>query len=474
MASDTDSSQTAGCAKWGCGCLGTGVVGIIGAGVLYWLFNNAFFYYPSAAWGVVISIPLLILGGFAGAFIGSALFGQGSLGVTARRRMQAMGPVLFGLGILCLGAVVVMSTRPGFYYEGTAVGWKTPEGKVVQVANEEVPEDSLGILGPIEVSEQNVEVGVRVQQELEEGTGYFERWNFITVALLDENKNYLLSFGGDVWNYAGRDGGEDWQEEDTQYETTLEFPSPGTYYIRIRCESGTGGGTTVFGDEEQSHSGLDPSSMYPIHVEMYERATWGNPTPLRWAAYLAFLFGAISIVAPRVGRSAMIKQHLKEGGEVRYDGQTWRVGGELRCTYDDWQATEWSLQPTDPGAKMPRYLEHEYEVDSNWENWLLSAPMGLDDLTCPDPDGGETTVQQFVERHGELPDAVTAEGQRFALDDRGTVRREGASVRYHNYDGGGGDFVTIEGTPGESLEAVLGGKISLSELSVVEEEETTV
>ncbi len=454
MASENaDNSSDVGCGTFGFGCLGVVVVGGIGFGLLYWFFTQAFFYYPGAAWGVLISLGLLVGGSIGGAFVGGALFGEGSSGVTTRRRMEATGPVLLALGVACLGTAIVMDLRPGFHYEETALGWETPDGQTVQVGSAEVPDDSLGILGPIEVRDADMRVGVRVEQEIDDGTGsYFSRWNFITVELLDENRDYLLSFGGDVWNYAGYDDGEDWQEEDTKYETALEFPSPGTYYIRVRAESS---------------SGLGASDLEPISVELYERASWGNPVPLRWAAYLAFLLGGICLVAPRVGKSGLLVQHLKDGGTVRYDGQTWRASGHLHCAYDDWMADEWSLQPTDPGVKVPRYLEHEYEADSNWENWLISRPVELEDLRCPGPDGGETTVQQYVSARGELPDTVMLEGTRYSLDDSGTVRREGTPIPYHNYSGGGDDFVTIEGRPSESLDAVVGGSISVSDLSVV-------
>ena len=428
MASDTDDAGGSGCLQKGAGCLKW--AGIILGGLLVWAFVQSFFsWYPLAAWGIVISGGLFVGGCVVGGIVGSSV-----LEGTTRRRVRSAGPIVLGFGIACLLAVVGMTLKPSrFQFEAEA----SAEG---------------GMLGPVEVPYEDMRVDVQVRQSIAAGSGRrYQRWSFVTIELLDADKEYLSSFGGEFWHYAGYDDGY-WNEEDTEYETMLQFPSPGTYYLQLQTDANVG---------------MD--ELRPITVEMHERAWWGNPIPVRYAAFVAFFLGGILIVAPRVGRSAMVKQHLEDGGEVRYDGQTWRVGGELRCTYDDWQATEWSLQPTDPGAKMPRYLEHEYEVDSNWENWLMSKPIGLDDLTCPDSDGGETTVQEFVERHGELPDAVRAEGRRYALDDRGTVRREGASVRYHNYDGGGGDFVTIEGTPGESLEAVVGGKISVSELTVVEE-----
>lgn len=70
-------------------------------------------------------------------------------------------------------------------------------------------------------------------------------------------------------------------------------------------------------------------TLGPVEVprgEMRKRAWWGNPIPVRYAAFVAFFLGGILVVAPRLGRSQQLLRHLKEGGGVRYDSQTWRVG----------------------------------------------------------------------------------------------------------------------------------------------------
>lgn len=430
MASETAdaSEEEGGCAnkaKWGCGCLG--VVLLLGMGST--LGSLVFSTYPIAAWGVVVSVVLFVGGCVAGAFVGSY-----SLEAATRRRMQIGGKVLLGFGVACLLAVIGMTLRPSsFEFEAEAA----PTGDTI---------------GPIEVPQDNMRVGVQVRQSIDPGTGRrYQRWSFVTVELLDENKEYLASFGGEFWHYAGYDDGY-WEEQDHSYRTTLQVPSAGTYYARLQTEAN-----------------VNTSELGPVSLEMYEQAWWGNPLPVRFAGYLAFFFGGLLFVAPRVGQSQRLVNHLEEGGTVRYDGQTWRVDHLLHCEYDDWVADEWTLQPMDPGTKMPRYLEHEYETDSNWENWLISRPVESEDLRCAGPDREEMTVQQYASTHGELPDAVTVEGTRYALEDSGTVRREGASIAYHNYEDDENGFVTIEGKPADTLDAVIGESISVAELSIVEE-----
>lgn len=434
MASETDDHSEddggrANSAKWGCGCVG--VLILLGVGST--LGSLVFSSYPVAAWGVVVSAVLLVGGGVAGAFVGTY-----SLEAATRRRMRIGGKVLLGFGLACLLAVIGMTLRSSrFHFE-----------------REAAPVSDT--LGPIEVPHDNMRMAVRVRQPIEAGAGSrYQRWSFVTIEFLDENKEYLSSFGGEFWHYAGYDG-ENWEEEDEGYQTTLRMPSAGTYYIRLQTEAN-----------------VDPSELGPVSFEMYERAWWGNPLPIRIAAYLAFFFGGLLVVAPRMGRSQRLVNHLKDGGRVRYDGQTWRVENPLHCEYDDWVADEWTLQPTDPGTRMPRYLEHEYETDGNWENWLISRPVESETLRCTGPRGEEMTVQQYASTHGEWPDAVTVEGTQYTLEDSGTVRREGASVAYHNYKDDQTGFVTIEGEPPDALDAAIGESTSVSELSIGGEDDAS-
>lgn len=427
---DHDANEEGGCAsgtKQGCGCLGVAL--LLGVGGT--LGSMAFSYYPLAAWGVVVSAALLVGGGVAGAFVGSY-----PLGTVTRRQMRIGGKVVLGFGVACLLTVIGMTLRPSrFQFEAEV----SPGG---------------GTVGPVEVPHNDMRVDVHVRQSIEEGAGRrYQRWSFVTVELLDQNETYLSSFGGGFWHYAGYDG-EYWEESDREYETTLRMPSAGTYHLRLKTEAN-----------------VNTAELHPIRIEMHERAWWGNPVPVRLAAYLAFFLGGVFVVAPRMGQSRRLVSHLSNGGKVRYNGQTWRVGGQLHCTYDDWVADEWSLQPTDPGTKKPRYLEREYETGSNWENWLIARPVALDQIHCTDADGAETTVERYVSTRGDLPDTVMVDGTRYTLEGDGTARREGASIPYRNYEDNDSGFVTIEGTPSDTLEAVAGDSISVADVTIVVEDD---
>ena len=431
MAAETEDQQDGerGCAtagKWGCGCLGV----LILISVVTSLGQFVFSTYPVASWGVIVSAGLFVGGAIAGGFVGAY-----PLGLPPPRRMQTAARIVLGFGLACLLTVIGLTLRPTrFSFEA------------------ETPANG-GTVGPIEVPHDNMRVDVRVHQSIRPGAGSsYQRWSFVTVELLDDNKSYLSSFGGEFWHYAGYDG-ESWEEEDEWYKTTLRLPSAGTYHARLTTESN-----------------VDSPELSSLQFEMYERAWWGNPHPFRYAAYLAFFLGGLFVVAPRVGRSQRLVRHLSDDGCIQYDGTTWRASAQVLSEYEDCMADEWVLQPMDPGVKTPRYLEHEYEVDSNWENWLLSRPVDLEDLTCPGPDGGEVPVREHVATEGPLPETVMHDGSEYALEDAGTVRREGTPLRYHNYGADTGGFLTIEGDPQDSLDAVVGEPISASEITLREDD----
>lgn len=434
MSADTgDESGGPGCVKGGCGCLGVGILSLVAIAVIKWLLNHLFFYYPFSAWAFVVSAGLVVGGGIAGAIVGQKM----SFDLATVRRMHLGGKVGVVFGMLCLITAVAMSLRPAAVHH-TA----------------EVSADG-GTVGPIEIPHDNVQAGTRIRQDVAAGSGRtYQRWSFVTVELLDENKDYVVSFGGDVWSYAGYDEGEHWDEEDEEYQTTVVFPSAGTYYFRLQTEANVG--------EE---------ALGSIEFEMYERARWGNPSPLRLAAWLAFFFGAFVWSAPQVGRSERLRQHLEKGSRVRFDEQTWSVRGHATYVYDDWRAEEWTLHPTGPGGKTPRYLEREYELDSDWEEWFVSQPVNLDEIQCTTSEGEETTVGRYVATNETLPDAVTVEGVRYVLDDSGTTEREGTSLSYHTYEDDGGRFVTFEGDPVEEITAVVGRPVRVSEFRPLTDED---
>jgi hypothetical protein len=131
---------------------------------------------------------------------------------------------------------------------------------------------SGGDVGPFTVDGGTV-VEVEVEQRIDRGRRYFKRWAFITAELLDENRNYLTGFGGEVWHEAGYDDGY-WREQETEYQTKITIPRDGTYYLRFKTESD-----------------VSTSELSPIEVEV--RGNLGSSLPHHLAALFAFVVGGV-------------------------------------------------------------------------------------------------------------------------------------------------------------------------------------
>lgn len=435
-----DSDESAGCMGWlkGCGALILFIIGVPTGFLLLKaalqaapkLFSAASFYYPVSTWGFLFSALALLIGAFAGVFVGA----NGAFGFPTRQRMHTLARGLLLFGGLSLLTAIGLTLRPSNFH-----------------LEEEVDAEG-GTVGPIEVPDDDMRVRVRLQQHLPSA---LDKWSFITVEVLGDENQYLTGFGGEVWRYSG----SDWEEEKDQFWATLQMASAGTYYVRFQTETNV--------------RGYDRDEMQPITFEMIEQARWGTPVPMQWAAYGAFLFAGLLLVARRMGWKDAMRMHLEERGRVRFKGKTWQPRGKTHYEYDDWVADEWTLMPLEAGASRPRYLEHEYvrDEEDNWENWCLSRPVSLDKLRCEGPEGSDMTVQQYIAEFEALPDAVSYEGQRYGGEDAGQVRREDQFIKYATYESKSGGFVTIEEDLKGEVEAVAGTSISLSVLSPVETDE---
>lgn len=377
----------------------------------------------------LVLIFYLVPSVFIGAFISKVPFET-----KTRRRMWVVGKVMLGFSAVCLISAVGLTS---FSFGGfSATEQVSPTG---------------GVVGPLTIEEDNVMLAVDVEQFIEEGaSSRFQRWSFITVELLDENKQYLSGFGGGLWHEAGYDEGEHWQQDDEDFGTTVQVPRAGTYYLRLQTEANVG-----------------EDELWPITVEIDERV--GNPAPLQAAGYVAFLLGIVMVVVGRSRDDSAISRKLEEGATVEFDGQTWIVRGHAHYDYGTWSAEEWTLHPAGPGAKTPRYLELE-----EGDNWFWSRPIETDGLRCSAPDGSELSVQQYASRHDALPNAVSYEGNRFKLEDSGTTYREETPLRYHLYEkvtaaegAWSTDYsITLEGEPPDEISAVLTTATSASAFTV--------
>ncbi len=178
-----------------------------------------------------------------------------------RRRTQIVGTVALGLGGLCMGSVFVMSQ---LFLGVMADGRADPMGETV---------------GPVSIEEGHTWIRMRVQQSIEPRQQRiyteFQRWSFVTVELLDGNKEYLTSLGGEHWHY----GGSSWREQDDAYEATLLVPSAGTYYLRFKTEAN-----------------VQASELSAIQFTVSE--ILGGSRLLQWLAHLSFFVGALAVVVP--------------------------------------------------------------------------------------------------------------------------------------------------------------------------------
>ena len=104
----------------------------------------------------------------------------------------------------------------------------TSVGKKIQVNLDQ----SGGLVGPIKVEKNMSVYSVWVKQDMNYGN-----WSFVQGEVLDANKEYLFSFGGEFWAETGYDSDGSWSEKDTSFDISLTFPKKGTYYLKFITES---------------------------------------------------------------------------------------------------------------------------------------------------------------------------------------------------------------------------------------------
>jgi hypothetical protein len=85
-------------------------------------------------------------------------------------------------------------------------------------------------LGPIFVAKNREVFAIRLTAPLPANT-----WAFLEGEVLDAEKEYLFSFGKEIWHETGRDSDGAWQESDLDYTMKVTFPQPGVYYLKLKA-----------------------------------------------------------------------------------------------------------------------------------------------------------------------------------------------------------------------------------------------
>lgn len=164
--------------------------------------------------------------------------------------MSQLSLPLLGFGALCLVTAFFLSFAGG----------------ETLVDKQAVPA-SGGVVGPFTIEEGGTVLDVEVEQTLP-----LQTWSYVSLGLLNENKQWLIGFGGEFWHEAGRG----WEEADREYEATLTIPDDGRFYLQVKPD------TDMSARQAKGN---------PIYVEV---ATQGFSTiPHFGAGILAILLGLI-------------------------------------------------------------------------------------------------------------------------------------------------------------------------------------
>lgn len=138
-----------------------------------------------------------------------------------------------------------------------------------------------GIYGPIEIDEPGQVLLVEVRQPIKQDNV----WSFVTGELLDAQQEYLFSFGEELWQEAGYDGGH-WRESKESFDTKLTIPEKGTYYLSFSTETGR---TKARRRRGSRSSSSEIGAQLKVRVE--KKA--GSGVPLFAAGFLAIILGLV-------------------------------------------------------------------------------------------------------------------------------------------------------------------------------------
>jgi hypothetical protein len=125
-------------------------------------------------------------------------------------------------------------------------------------------------VGPIVVENPGEVFEVIVRANLPDN-----HWSFIEVELLDNNEEYLYSFGQELWRESGRDSDGNWSESKRDFDTKLTFPVTGYYYLNFIIES--------------------KNSRHPKSLDVKVIKRRGSDIPHFWAAVLSLVIGLILV-----------------------------------------------------------------------------------------------------------------------------------------------------------------------------------
>jgi hypothetical protein len=136
--------------------------------------------------------------------------------------------ILFG--ILSLITAWVFSMETERLFSNTVRTYVSPSVPSQQaVAGEQDDGKDVATIGPITIQKYKEVYEITIVSSLPENS-----WAFVEGEVLDAEKDYLFSFGKELWHETGYDDEGAWRESDNSYSMKLTFPQPGQYYLNLK------------------------------------------------------------------------------------------------------------------------------------------------------------------------------------------------------------------------------------------------
>ncbi|MDA9817847.1 hypothetical protein N9C35_02265 [Flavobacteriaceae bacterium] len=93
------------------------------------------------------------------------------------------------------------------------------------------PENNA-IIGPIYTKKHKETYNISILANIP-----LQSWSFIEGEVLDSSKEYLFSFGKELWRESGYDSEGPWQENNNSYDVNITLPKVGIYYLNFKTEN---------------------------------------------------------------------------------------------------------------------------------------------------------------------------------------------------------------------------------------------
>lgn len=141
-----------------------------------------------------------------------------------------------GLALVMWGIIGMVI---GMYFNGIDKQFTqkvTPLDAATAINRAEVSNTSNSVLpyqiAPLTIENPNTVVEIEVSATLPSN-----HWTFVEVEVLNQNNEYLFSFGQELWHETGSDSDGPWREQRESFNTRITFEYAGIYKLNFLADS---------------------------------------------------------------------------------------------------------------------------------------------------------------------------------------------------------------------------------------------